>query len=213
LRPFDADSPPNGSHLEQLHQELLPRSPVVALGERFLRDFYYSVLPAEGLVFGCVAYMDKEPVGFATATGDSEGFLRKAAIRRPLRLGWVLGTTLLRHPGRWKATLSARKFSAARGSSRPAQAGIVGEVLSLGVREPWTKARANPDARVPISLALFRTVLGQLWSRGVTHVRAAVDCDNLPAKLFYHAQGWELVGAASDPWPVEAVEFWLDLGR
>ena len=88
--------PPHASPsvLAELHAELLPTSPLVGMGTSFLRDFYYRVLPEEGLILGYVAYVGEFPAGFLVATRDANGFLM-VAVRRRWR---TLLAAMLRHP-------------------------------------------------------------------------------------------------------------------
>ncbi|MFN8708806.1 MAG: hypothetical protein ACK50J_19165, partial [Planctomyces sp.] len=43
--------------LAELHSRILPTSPLVRLGHRFMEKFYYNVLPEGGLIFGAIAYV------------------------------------------------------------------------------------------------------------------------------------------------------------
>ena len=45
LVPFGGGVAPDAKVVTALHMELLPKSPLVKMGERFMREFYYPVLP------------------------------------------------------------------------------------------------------------------------------------------------------------------------
>jgi ribosomal protein S18 acetylase RimI-like enzyme len=205
LQAFDAQSPSPARDLANLHGQLLPHSPVVLLGPRFMERFYYALLPRADLVFGAVAYWRNQPAGFIVATDDSSGFMGRGIRRHWLRLGWILGTSLLMQPKRivsvWEAGQIMRHLQPTVLGSR------VGELLSFGVL-PDYRNRAFL-ARTGISMArdLLEAALAALRNRGIATVRVIVDDDNLEAKLFYHGLGWELTAQGVPGWKKLTVEF------
>ncbi len=52
LVPLDAARPDLAGVITDLHLRLLPTSPATLLGTQFLRDFYYTFLPARFMYFG-----------------------------------------------------------------------------------------------------------------------------------------------------------------
>ncbi len=114
---FGVDAGAPGRDLARLHLALLPASPIALLGPRFMEDFYYRVLPREGLVFGAVAYVDQQPAGFIAATHDRAGFMRTAVKRRWPRLMWVIGGSVLTAPKSLGAVWQAWQVMSSR---RPA---------------------------------------------------------------------------------------------
>jgi len=98
LLPFGAGAPAPARDLARLHATLLPASPVSLLGRRFMEDFYYRVLPREGLEFGAVAYVDQKPAGFVAATHDRNGFMRTAVKRYWPHVLWVIGASVFTTP-------------------------------------------------------------------------------------------------------------------
>ena len=57
LRAFGPEMPPRVGDISDLHERMLPTSPIVLLGRPFVERFYYSVLPRAGAIFGFVAYV------------------------------------------------------------------------------------------------------------------------------------------------------------
>jgi ribosomal protein S18 acetylase RimI-like enzyme len=164
--------------LAELHAELLPTSPLVKLGPHFLRDFYYRVLPEEGLVLGYVAYVDDRPVGFLATTRDANGFL-SAAMRRRWRS--VLAV-LLRHPP------SLRRHRAER----------VSEFLSLGVRP----TRQHGVTTGPSRRQVARTLMDAASEHLPRPLVALVDETNAPARRMYDELGWTVSDRLTAGWPV-----------
>jgi ribosomal protein S18 acetylase RimI-like enzyme len=202
---FGADAPAPARDLARLHAALLPASPVALLGRRFMEGFYYRILPPEGLVFGAVAYVDRQPAGFVAATGDRRGFMR-AALRRywPRAIGMV-GLSLLAAPRSLGPVWQACRVMRAR---RPDEGGRrEGEILSLGVlpayREPGFIRRSGRR----IATDLLDVAVSRLRSTGVEFIGAAVGAANTEAKLFYTGLGWDLYRRCAEGWGPAAVEF------
>jgi ribosomal protein S18 acetylase RimI-like enzyme len=211
LETFGLDGVPGpAALLARLHQELLPTSPVIALGPRFLTDFYYELLPSDGLVFGAVAYVDGEPAGFIVATSDGLGFAGEGARRHWWSLGWTLAMSLAESPRRlvelWRAARLMRERPERKADDR------VAEILSLGVLPKFRTLDFARTTGLRISLDLLNIVMASLRAQKATEVRAYVDADNRPAQMFYFAQGWKLTGEVPG-WAVPVVEFVLHPGQ
>jgi hypothetical protein len=178
--------------LAELHSELLPTSPAVRLGPHFLRDFYYTVLPEEFLIFGFVAVEAAQPVGFAVATRDSNGYLSTALRRR----GASVAKVLVRHPPPPRALWSAVRLG---GDRRPAGTGPVAELLSLGVRAADQRGIRAGSSRRRLARLLMESVTAELDGQPVI---ALVDETNGPARLMYADLGWTMDGRVTAGWPV-----------
>ena len=190
--------------LARLHATLLPESPVSRLGHRFMEDFYYRVLPREGLVFGAVAYVDRQPAGFVAATHDRAGFMRSGMRRFWPRVLWVVGASVLTAPKSLGAVWQAWRVM----RSRPAASvGLDGEILSLGVlpayREPGFVRRSG----LRIATDLLDAAVDRLRELGIPKITAAVRMDNAEAKLFYAGLGWTLHRASVQGGGPAALEF------
>jgi len=208
IEPFsDADSGAPSRTLTELHAMLLGHSPVVRLGPEFMERFYYRVLPELKLICGAVAYIDDQPAGFVVATHDSDGFMRTALIRRWWLLAWILGISLLRHPGRLTVLWETLQIMSTRNTvSRP---GNVGELLSFGVLPEFRSAKFVRRTGARIGQDLMQLVVAKLRVRGVRVICSLVDKDNLPVKLMYRGLGWKLTAVDVPGWRIPQVEFTL----
>lgn len=191
--------------LARLHGELMPHSPVVLLGPRFMERFYYRVLPEMGLAVGAVAYVDEAPAGFIVATRDSDGFMGQAIRRHWLYLGWLIGTSVLLEPTRIGALWEAVQIMRNRTTSERRE--DAGELLSFGVLPEFRSARFVRRTGVKISQDLMACALRLLDRQGVQVVRSLVDQDNLDVKLMYRGLGWELSATEVGGWRTPQVEF------
>jgi ribosomal protein S18 acetylase RimI-like enzyme len=192
------------SLLAKMHRELLPTSPVIALGPRFLADFYYGLLPADELMFGAIAYVGEQPAGFIVATDDSTGFARAGALAHWWTLCRVLALSVIESPMRLFEMGRAVRLLRSRPRIDPTTKAA--EILSLGVSPEFRTPAFVRSTGIRISLDLLQSVMDALRQKGAREVRAYVDADNRPAQLFYSTQGWELTGEAVG-WAVPVVEF------
>jgi ribosomal protein S18 acetylase RimI-like enzyme len=205
LIPFDQNTPAPVGDLAQLHQTLLPISPVALLGKRFMEQFYYHILPREGLICGAVAYIDGQPAGFIVATPDSSSFMKIALRRHWWRLIWVIGTSVLRDPKRLAAIWEAWQIMR---SLKPSDIGeLEGELLSFGVLPAYRNPKFIRQSGLQISQDLFHRAVTQIQAAGICQIRAIVEADNTAAKLFYHGLGWHLDRTQVPGWRIPSVEF------
>jgi ribosomal protein S18 acetylase RimI-like enzyme len=160
------------------------------LGRRFAEQFYYTILPREDLVFGVVAYVDNRPAGFVAATHDAARFMQRGLRRQWLPLVWVFGTSLLLEPKSmgavWKAWRMMRNRRPATGNES------AGEILSFGVLAEYRELPFLRQTGLRISTDLLDSAVVQLHARGARVIRALVEANNIPAKLFYSGLGWTL---------------------
>ena len=186
--------------LAQLHAELLPSSPLHALGPGFAERFYYGVLPEEGLVFGQVAYNGSgEPVGFVAVTHDANGFLGVGLRRRWRTLLWLS----VRHPPAPRRAWSAIRLLRERETHVSEQQ--CAEILSLAVRPAQEGQRANRE-RGRVARELLSWAVKELSDQPI---QALVDETNLPARLMYGELGWEATGRVETGWPIPQLVFTL----
>lgn len=183
-----------------LHYSLLVRSPLSRLGPTFLREFYYRVLPQEGLMFAIVAYAGEVACGFIAATDSVRTMIVAAALRRPIRLAVTIAAALFRDPRRAGAIARIARI----GRSKVADPNT-GELLSLAVSERFLRERIDTASGRRISEELYERAMSRLSRREVTNVRAVVDTDNLAARLFYAGRGWISASHANERWPFPSI--------
>jgi ribosomal protein S18 acetylase RimI-like enzyme len=206
---FGRDTHAPATHLASLHGSLLPDSPVARLGRRFMEDFYYRVLPRAGLLFGAVAYVEHQPVGFVAATRDRAQFLRRGMRRFWPRLLWTVGAAALIAPTSLASASTAWRVMRSR---RPvAHDSAEAEILSLGVLPDYREPSFIRRTGLTIGRDLLGTAVDALAGMGVGRIAAVVNARNTEAKLFYAALGWRLHRRGVPGWGATAVEFvWCD---
>lgn len=195
--------------LAALHAELLSHSPLVLMGREFVEEFYYTVLPAERLISGAIAYVDGKAAGFIVATDVPDGFMSQAMRKFWPRVCWIILKSVLRNPGRIRAIKEAYQIQS---NVKAEQYGSdTGELLSLGVLPEFRTRSFVKRTSIRIGADLLERCLEQLASAGKKRIRAIVDKDNLEAQLFYRAQGWRVGLPNVKGWRVPTMEFLVDI--
>jgi len=219
---FDNHQTAPSGLLAELHSRILPTSPLVRLGHRFMEKFYYEVLPENGLIFGAVAYLGEQPAAFVVATDDSSGFIRRAIRRCWLKMTYECCVSLLTNPRVLKGVpealaLTKARFTEWRHRSRHSQPEIEatisdsngGEILSIGTLPEFQTPKFHRDTRLNLAEELLKFAVNRLQNNGTPVVRCIVDADNKPAQFFYHSRGWRRQAASNAGWKVPVVEFVL----
>lgn len=203
---LDTASPHIADIVSEMHLTLLPTSPAVLLGKRFLRDFYYTLLPTYGLIHVMVAYVNETPAGFIAVTPDPNGFMGTALRRWWYRIGWMLFVSVVAQPfTRIPALWEAFRIMTARTDESPDP--YRAEFLSLGVLPDFTNPKFVQESGLRIARELITQGVRVLSDTGAKKITAVVDADNLPARMMYYGLGWTLSRSSVPGWRAPSVEF------
>jgi hypothetical protein len=182
--------------LAQLHCTLLPDSSLPKLGRGFLEHFYYSVLPQEGLLIGCVAYVDGIPAGFSVHTPYPGTYMGLAIRRHPVRFAWRMALAALTHPGNVIPAWRARKRMAAQASfagSGPADAPRrFLEGLFLGVMPEYSRPRFIRETGIHVGRDLVLRGLSLAQGHGAPEMRTGVMRTNAAVLTTLLQVGWKV---------------------
>jgi hypothetical protein len=206
LRWLEDPSAQESRALAELHQRLLPTSPLAALGRRFLSGWYYRALPRMGLIQVLVGEIDGRVAGFIAVTTDADGFMRRAARSGPLALGAHLVLAVLADPRRLVALREAEAISA----SRRRQSTGGGELLSFAVDGPVRSIEFVRRTGIRMAGDLVAGAVERLREQGVPKIRSLVDADNRAVRIMYGALGWTLASESVAGWSTPQVEYELD---
>ena len=201
--------PAESAILTNLHTELLAHSPIVLMGPRFMREFYYQSLPRDGLICGAIAYVAGQPAGFIVGTDDADGFMSKAIGKHWIKIVWIMLKSLIANPKRAAAVYEA--FDINRNVQAETLGSEVGELLSFGVLPQYRTRKFVVSSGVQVSRDLLSDIVDQLRSTKARRLRAIVDKDNIEAQLFYRSNGWRVGNPSVKGWSVPTMEFLLDL--
>lgn len=202
---FGLGRPAPAGDLAELHTRLLPTSPACRLGRRFLREFYYGVLPAEGHLFGTVAYYGGQPIGLAVGAPRCDGFIGAAARKRPLTLAKILGLEVIRRPGVLRSLVQAVRIARIPHRSSPS----MGQFLTLAVEREYRSRAFKEETGLRVGRDLAEGLMATFVEAGVMHTRAYVDANNAGAIARYKRRGLEPTRAIVPGWPVPCLEFIL----
>lgn len=150
-----------------LHLQFLGDSPIVGLGQRFLRRFFYTKLVADGSVIVTICRHEGRIVGYISYTPDPLGFMARGVRRHFVYLCWLMTVSLLERPALLKGILLALKFMRERGSAPQAEPGL-GEVISL-VSRPEFQKFVPEGGKSRLTVRLFEEMLA--YFRGIGHER------------------------------------------
>ena len=207
---LDSASPHIADVVSDMHLALLPTSPAVLLGKNFLRDFYYTLLPAQGLIHVMVAYVDDKPAGFIAVTPDPNSFMSTALRRWWYRISWILFISVIAQPfTRIPALWEAFRIMTARKDETPDP--FTAEFLSLGVLPEFTNPKFVMESGLRIARELITQGVRVLSDTGAKKVTAVVDADNLPARMMYYGLGWTLSRSSVPGWRAPSVEFTCEI--
>jgi ribosomal protein S18 acetylase RimI-like enzyme len=184
--------PRNAADVEaiaSLHEAFLAESPVVKMGKRFLRDFYYSKLVEDGLMGCTLCRADGRVVGFISYTADPLHFMSQGLRRHFFLLSWLMLASVARRPAMVKDLWMVLRMMRLRTvESNKSRARGLGEALSLAVA-PEYRSYIPAGGRSRVALRLFDSAVERLQAQGVERVQAFVQPSNVASNFFYSMMG------------------------
>lgn len=170
----------------QLVLALFPDSPAGVLGRTFLTEFYFLDLIRDGEM-ECLLYSSEgRYVGFALYTENPFGFIRNGMRRHFIKLGFLVGRSLMTSPGRLAAIFNVTKQGRYR--ARHGADGRVGELLTFGILASH-RQQIDPTSGMRLAAHLFRVAMTRLRDRGLAVAQLVALKDNLPAQAFFKKNG------------------------
>ncbi len=199
---------PSPSHdLAWLQQRLLPTSPACAFGPEFLEQFYFSVLPDEGYIFGTMAYYDDRPAGLTVASMSGRSFISSAAWRHPLLLARILTGSLIRNPTRFGNMISVMRIMRVPCEQRDSNSG---QWLTTATLPEFSGDEFKTRTGRHIASDMSNCTMMQFYRAGVTQVFAYMDKSNTRSRERGIHRGWKLNREDVPEWPVPCVEYVTD---
>tara|TARA_Y100000294_G_C8567705_1_gene341537 strand:+ start:4036 stop:4671 length:636 start_codon:yes stop_codon:yes gene_type:complete len=189
-------NPDSREHVEaavKLHKELLHDSPIVLLGDFFMKKFYYTSLVKDELFLCDLFYFNGKYVGFISYTKDPLHFMQKGLKKNFIRLFFVLLISIIRKPAIVKTILKTVQEMSQRESSTYRQDQIsFGEVLSIGVaKDNLPVVDKKSGKRIPN--LLFDRAIEYFRKQTIKRYRLSVTKDNKAALLFYLSYGGKII--------------------
>jgi len=170
LRPRHAAAVARIHHLSQEGTFL------TALGHPFL-TVLYEEMSRSAHCRAFVALVEGQVVGFVVGTLSTGAIFKEVALKRPIRLGWLVFRRALRRPRLlWQALQTLAYPAQANHALPPA------ELLSLALEPRWRNRR--------IGSALVARLHAAMREAGVTQMAVTVDAANAGALRFYRRHGF-----------------------
>lgn len=172
-----------------LHGTYLGDSPVVKLGERFLRQFYYVRLIEDELVRCRVCQSERGIVGFAAYTAQPFDFMSVGLRNHFLTLTGLMLLSLAKRPAMMGDILFVlRLLRQLRNESHDAPEPGTGELLSLVVLPEFQDA-VLPGGTSRLPLRLIEAAMSDLRRAGLRQIQFTVQPSNRAANILYSAMG------------------------
>jgi ribosomal protein S18 acetylase RimI-like enzyme len=172
-----------------LHRIYLSASPVARLGDRFMREFYYTRLVEDRLFRCLICRVDGQVVGFISYTEDALGFMSRGLKKHFFLLCSVMLRSLFERPTLVSSLILVLRAMMERGkAARESEAPRLGEAMSMAVLPGFENYVASGGTS-RLAVRLFLTAAEELRRSGANRVQLMVQPSNLAANLFYSALG------------------------
>lgn len=178
------------ANVAALYEEHLADSPVVLLGPRFLREFYYSRLIADGLMGCLVCRVDGNVVAFLSWTNRPQDFIGVGIRRHVVALSWIMLKAVVAQPRLVKNIVSALRIVARRKDDQaaPDAKDACIEALSLVVPPKYQK-HVPPGGTSRLTVRLVDMLGQHARQQGVDRILYVVQPRNRASSIFFSAMG------------------------
>jgi len=176
-------------HVARLYEQFLPTSPVVRLGPRFLREFFFTRLVRDDLLGALVCRIEGRVVAFVSWTDHPADFIGRGIKRHFLALSWIMLRSIASRPVFVRdlvATLRMVSKRSGDGGEAPAPATI--EAISLVV-PPEFQRHVPPGGTARLTVRLVRELATAARARGVRRVLYVVQPSNTASCIFFSGMG------------------------
>jgi len=179
---LDSTNPVHVKAVAQMHNTLLPKSPIPQLGFNFMTKFYYSKLVNDDLIACALCSYCGKYVGFISYTKYPYSFMEEGKRRHLSYLLFLLAMSVICNPYRLIViykVIRQKKMRQIENNSDD-----MGEVLSFGVLEQYRQIK-DATTGLRISHLLFRNVIANLANEGFRNMQVSVAKGNQRALSFY----------------------------
>lgn len=175
-----------------LYEEHLADSPVVLLGPRFLREFFFKKLVESDLLGCLVCRVDGNVIAFLSWTNHPGDFIGRGIRKHFVALSWIMLKGLVERPSTIKQILSAVKIVSKRsgdaGSEHDPKAI---EAISLVVPPEYQK-HVPEGGKARTTVRLVQDLAEHARRQGTERVLYVVQPRNKASSIFFAVMGCEL---------------------
>ncbi|MEO6445124.1 MAG: hypothetical protein ABIZ91_03640 [Gemmatimonadaceae bacterium] len=187
---LDPDDAADVDHVAALYEEYLATSPVVKLGPRFLREFFFSQLVRDDLLGCLVCRVDGKVIAFLSWTNHPSDFVGRGIKRHFVSLAWIMVRSIAARPVFLRDLLHTMRMVSRRagdsGTSGDEQ-GVI-EAISIVVPPAFQK-HVPPGGKSRVTVRLVQTLAEHARGQGVTKVLYVVQPTNMSSCMFFNGMG------------------------
>lgn len=190
---LDPDNPAEVDQVAALYERHLADSPVVRLGPRFLREFFFRTLVRDGLVGCLVCRHEGQAIAFLSWTPCPGDFISRGVRRHPVRLLRIMLRSLLARPAFLRELLATLRMVSRRAGdagTAPEDVGAI-EAISLVV-PPEFQAHVPEGGKGRVTVRLVRALADHARAAGVSRVLYVVQPGNASSALFFNGLGCDM---------------------
>jgi len=189
---LDPDNAADVDLVAGLYEQFLPTSPVVQLGPRFLREFFFSRMARDGLLGCLVCKVDGRVIAFLSWTSRPADFIGLGIKRHFLALSWIMLKSIAARPAFLRELLATMRMVSRRAGdngSADHAAGVI-EAISLVVPPEFQK-HVPPGGKGRLTTRLVQTLADVARGQGVERVIYVVQPGNAASAIFFSGMGCE----------------------
>lgn len=175
-----------------LYEQFLPTSPVVRLGPRFLRQFFFSRMVRDGLLGCLVCRVEGRVIAFLSWTDRPTDFIGRGIKRHFAALSWIMLKSIAARPAFVRELLDTMRMVSRRsGDSGTSghEAGVI-EAISLVV-PPEFQRHVPPGGKGRLTTRLVQALADHARGQGVARVIYVVQPGNAASAIFFSGMGCE----------------------
>lgn len=177
-----------------LHAAELPDGEMTALGQAFLREFYYGALLSDPRYL-CYVYLWEGRVAGSTAfSTDSAAVVRASVLRHAAHLAWIVVRALLERPARLR--LVVRLAAASLTMRDEPAADVRAEAMTTAVGRAYRTVEFHRATGKNVARELYLNMGRVLFGLGVRRVRGFTRPDNVLVSASLRQLGWQRVAEA-----------------
>jgi len=175
-----------------LYEENLADSPVVLLGPRFLREFFFKKLVESDLLGALVCRVDGNVVAFLSWTNHPGDFIGRGIKKHFVGLSWIMLKSIAQKPSTIKQILSAMRIVSKRsGDAGKEHDPKAIEAISLVVPPEYQK-HVPEGGKARTTVRLVQDLAAHARKQGTERVLYVVQPRNKASSIFFAVMGCEL---------------------
>lgn len=187
---LDPDNAADVDNVAALYEGHLATSPVVKLGPRFLREFFFSQLVKDELLGCLVGRVDGKVVSFLSWTNHPSDFIGRGIKRHLVSLSWIMIRSIASRPAMIGDLLATMKMVSRRsgdGGASTNPPGVI-EAISIVVPPDFQK-HVPPGGKSRLTVRLVQTLANHARGQGVEKVIYVVQPTNTSSCIFFSGMG------------------------